>query len=225
MSLETGLLLMESVLLLVTIALLVSSIREGRARDKLLLEMGKTTRILARVEYFLAVTDAMTDATTELVGWISGRAPVGDDRKRVQEIVERIGKLTGGGVDVKYLLPRFQDRLYIGYRYTSAGAEVRYTTNPQAQDLRYIVVDGKAVVMGIPESIGEAEAVAKGYRVPSASLSQTLREHFYSWWEKGTPYEAYVLEVLRSSGATPAFLAQELHIDQREIERILAAGR
>lgn len=62
MIVEKGLLMLESILLVVTIILLIYSIKEGRGRKGLLLEVGKATKILTRQEYFLTVTDSMMDA-------------------------------------------------------------------------------------------------------------------------------------------------------------------
>ena len=87
MTVETILLILESVLLLATIILLLFSLREGRGRRNLLLEVGKATKILTRQEYFLSVTDSMMDAKNEVVGVITGRLPAADDKKRVNEIV------------------------------------------------------------------------------------------------------------------------------------------
>ena len=78
---EKGLLILESILLAVTIVLLLYSIREGRQRKNLLLEIGKTTKILTRQEYFLTVIDSMMDAKEEIIGCITGRHPTGDARK------------------------------------------------------------------------------------------------------------------------------------------------
>ena len=49
MTIEPLLLILESVLLLATIILLLYSIREGRGRKNLLLEVGKATKILLSV--------------------------------------------------------------------------------------------------------------------------------------------------------------------------------
>ncbi len=66
MTLEMVLLILESVLLVVTIILLLFSLKEGRGRRSLLLEVGKATKILTRQEYFLSVTDSMMDAKLKL---------------------------------------------------------------------------------------------------------------------------------------------------------------
>lgn len=221
MTIEPLLLILESVLLLATIILLLYSIREGRGRKNLLLEVGKATKILTRQEYFLSVTDSMTDAKDEVIGVITGRLPAEDDRKRVQDIIHNLEKLKKEGIKVKYLLPKFHDRLHIGYLYTKAGAEVKYSICAIANNIRYIIVDDRVVVIGIPESMGEKEATRKGYRIPSEGLAVILKDHFYRCWEESMSYEKYVKEVVHQTGLTPKLLEKELQIDTKELERIV----
>lgn len=220
MIVEKGLLMLESILLVVTIILLIYSIKEGRGRKGLLLEVGKATKILTRQEYFLTVTDSMMDAKTEVIGAITGRLPAGDDKKRTQDVTANIERLTKNNVSVKYLLPKFPDRLHIGYLYTKAGAEVRYSGCAVVHDIRYIVVDGRLVVIGIPEITGEKEATKKGYRIPSEGLAVILKEHFYGCWDKNIRYEDYVKEVIKQTGTTTKSLARELQIDEEELEKL-----
>src|SRR3990172_4855687 len=123
MHIETTLLILESILLAVTIVLLLYSIKEGKERKSLLLEIGRATRILTRQEYFLTVRDSMSEANSEVIACITGRLPAGDDIKRTHEIAESIERLASRGVKVKYLIPKFPDRLHIGHIYTKAGAE------------------------------------------------------------------------------------------------------
>ena len=220
MAIETWLLILESVLLVATIILLVYSISEGKERKSLLLEVGKATKILTRQEYFLTVTDSMMDAKAEIIGAITGRLPVGDDKKRTQDVIDNIERLTKNRVSVKYLLPKFQDRLHIGHLYTKAGAEIRYSDCAIVHDVRYIVVDDKVVVIGIPESTGEKEATKKGYRIPSEGLAAILKEHFYSCWDKNLRYEDYIKEVIKQTGASTKILAREIQIDEEELEKL-----
>lgn len=224
MTLELGLLILESVLLVATIVLLLFSIREGRGRDALLSEVGKATKILTRHEYFLAVTDVMMETKEELIGFITGRAPSGDDAKRAMDVVSRIERMRKAGVRVKYLMPKFNDRLYIGALYFRAGAEIRYSTCALFHDIRYTVSDNRFVVVGIPESMGEREATKKGYRIPSEGLSEILREHFYSCWDASSTYEEYIREIIKQTGTSPRHLAREIGIDVEEVERI-AGGK
>jgi hypothetical protein len=220
MSIETILLLLESVLLIVTVILLLFSLREGRGRRDLLLQVERATKVLTRQEYFLTVTDSMMDAKSEVIGFITGRLPTGEDKKRTRVIITNIERLTKSGVRVKYLLPNFHDRAHIGFLYTKAGAEIRYGSCPIVHDLRYIVVDDRLVVIGLPESTGEKEATRKGYKIPSEGLAAVLKEYFYRCWEKNMSYEEYLREVIKQTGASLKTLAQELQVDEEELERL-----
>lgn len=221
MTVETTLLVLESVLLVATIILLLYSIREGKGRKNLLLEVGKATKILTRQEYFLTVTDSMMDARVEVMGFITGRLPTRDDKKRVRDIINNIEKLTKNDIKVKYLVPKFPDRLHIGYLYSRAGAEVRYGIGAIASDIRYIIVDDRFVVIGIPESMGEKEATKKGYRIPSESLAAILKDQFYRCWEESMTYEKYVEEAIKQTGLSPEQLGRELQIDAKELKMFI----
>ena len=102
MTVETVLLILESVLLAATIILLLYSIKEGRGRRNMLLEVGKVTRMLTRQEYFQNVSDTMMDAKDEVAGIITGRPPAEDDKKRIKDIANNIERATKVGVRVRY---------------------------------------------------------------------------------------------------------------------------
>ena len=219
MTIAAWLLVLESVLLAATIILLIYSIREGKERKGLLLEIGKATKILTRQEYFLTVIDSMMDANEEIIGCITGRLPAGDDKKRVRDVIDAIERLSKRGVRIKYLLPKFPDRLHIGHLYTKAGAEVIYSSCLMVHNIRFITMDDRVVVIGIPESVGEREATKKGYRIPSEGLAMILKEYFKQC-EKQISYIEYLREVIHQTGATPKILAHELQIDEGELERL-----
>ena len=221
MTLELSLIILESVLLVFTILLLMDSIREGRARSRLLMEMDRAARTFTRLEYFLAVVDTMGDASREVAGQISGRSPSGADIKRSKDIVTSIEKARKTGVSVKYILPRFHDRLYIGYVYSKAGAEIRYCSCPPLHDLRYTIIDDGTTIIGVPEGAGEKEATKKGYKIVSEGLNALLRGHFDNCWNSATPYAEYLKEVLRETKASPKQLAIELKINEKDLEKFL----
>lgn len=220
MTLEIGLLVLESVLLVATIILLIYSIREGRQRDKLIMELSRATRILTRQEYFLTVIDSMMDARSEIVGCITGRMPAGDDLKMTRDIIETIERTTKRGVRIKYLVPKFPDRLHIGFLYSKAGAEVMYSSCLMVHNIRYIIVDDRIVVLGIPEMVGEAEATKKGYRLPSEGLAMVLKNYFNTC-EKQMSFSDYAREVIQQTGATPEHLAREYRIDPDVMKKII----
>jgi len=220
MTIEIGLLLLESVLLVATIILLVYSIREGKQRDNLLMEMGKATKILTRQEYFLMVIDSMMGAKEEIVGCITGRIPGGEDRQMTRDIIATIENLSKNKVRVKYLLPKFPDRLHIGYLYTKAGAEIFYSSCLMVHNMRFIIVDERIIIIGIPEIVGETEATKKGYRIPSEGLAMVLRNYFNTC-EKQTNFTDYIKEVMDQTGATLQHLAREYKIDEQELIRLM----
>lgn len=219
MTLTLALLILESVLLVFTILLLLDSIKEGRARSRLLLEVDRATKTFTRIEYFLSVVDSMNDARHEVTGLITGRYPGGTDMKRTKDIVNAIRQAKKTGVEVKYLLPRFHDRLYIGCLYSNAGAEIRYSSCPMLHDLRYMTVDGRVAIIGIPEGTGEKEATKKGYKIISEGLNNVLKEHFNACWATATPYPEYLKEVIRQTKASPRQLAAELKISEEDLQK------
>jgi hypothetical protein len=202
--------------------LLVYSIREGKQRDKLLMEIGRTTKILTRQEYFMTVLDSMLNAKEEVVGCITGRIPAGNDKQMTRDIIATLEGLAKKGVRVKYLLPKFPDRLHIGYLYTKAGAEIFYSSCLMVHNMRFIIVDEKIVVIGIPEIIGETEATKKGYRIPSEGLAMVLGNYFNTC-ERQTSFPDYIKEVMRQTGATLQHLAQEYKIDEEALKKLVGS--
>ncbi len=223
MTMELGLLLLESILLVTTVILLVYSIHEGRQRDDLLKEVGRATRILTRQEYFFTLIDTMFDAEKEIIGCITGSPPAGDDIKPTRNIVAAIEKMAGKGVHIKYLLPKFPDRLRVGLQYTKAGAEVRFSSCLMVHTIRYSIIDERVVVLGIPESTGEKEATKKGYKIPSAELALILKNYFNSC-EKQTTLQEYLREIIAQTGATPEHLAREFHLEARDLQQLMEQG-
>jgi hypothetical protein len=220
MTIELGLLLLESLLLVATIILLVYNIHEGKQRDNLLREVGKATKVLTRQEYFFSVMESMLDAEREIIGCITGRPPSGDDIKMTRNFVGAIEKMTEKGVHIKYLLPKFPDRLHIGVRYTKAGAEVLFSSCLMVHNMRFSIVDERIVVLGIPESMGEMEATKKGYRIPSEGLAMILKNYFDTC-EKRTSLKEYLREIIEQTGATPEHLAREFHVDEKDLRDLV----
>ena len=178
MTVEFGLLLLESVLLIATVILLIYGIHEGKRRDELLREVGRATKVLTRQEYFFSIMEAMLDAKQEIIGCITGTPPSADDIKMTRHIADAIEDMTRKGVRVKYLLPKFPDRLQVGALYTKAGAEIRFSSCLMVHNIRYTVVDERNVVIGIPENTGDKEATKKGFVIPSEGLALVLKDYF-----------------------------------------------
>jgi hypothetical protein len=217
---EMGLLVLESVLLVATVILLVYGIYEGKRRDALLREVGRVTKVLTRQEYFFSVMSAMQDAEREILACITGRPPSGDDVAMARHIVEAVERLVKKGVRIRYLLPKFPDRLQIGVRYAKAGAEVRFSSCLMVHNIRYSVIDERIVLLGIPESTGEKEATKKGYTIPSEGLASILKGYF-DGCESQVSLKEYLQEVIAHSGATLEHLAKEFHLDESDLNNLL----
>lgn len=203
-----------------TVALLLLSIKEGRGRDSLILEVTKATKTLTQHEYFITIMDTMVDAEKEVIGVITGRMPKGDEMKRTKEIVLNIEKLCENGVKVTYVMPKFQDRLHVGWHYTKGGAEVYYSSCAHVHDLRYMVVDHKVSILGVPESVGEKEATKKGYRIPSEGLGLIMKNSFMGCLNDSVSFEEFVRETIKQTGAPIKTIARELNIPEAELEKI-----
>jgi len=220
MTIELGLLLLESLLLVATIILLLYNIREGKQRENLLMEVERATRVLSRQEYFFTLMESMHDAQQEIIGCITGSPPSGDDIKMTKNIIDMIGRMSKKGVRIQYLLPKFPDRLQIGIAYSKAGAEISFSSCFMIHNLRFSVIDGRTAVLGIPENIGEKEATKKGYKIPSEGLAFLLRNYFITC-EKQISLKEYLHEVIEQTGATTAHLAHEFNIDEGDLKKLL----
>jgi hypothetical protein len=219
MTIELGLLLLESVLLIATVILLIYGIHEGKRRDDLLREVGRVTRVLTRQEYFFSIIEAMLDAKQEIIGCITGTPPSSVDIRMTSHIADAIEDMTQKGVRIRYLLPKFPDRLQIGIQYIQAGAEVLFSSCLMVHSIRYTVVDEKIVVLGIPESIGEKEATKKGYTIPSQGLAAVLKNYFNDCADK-TTLKDYLQEVIKQTGAPLEHLAREFHLDEKDLKQL-----
>jgi hypothetical protein len=225
MSIETILLLTESVLLVLTIILLLYSIREARHRKDLLMAVGKAVKILSRTEYFTTISESISEAEEDIFGYVTGRRAGGDDERKVAIIITAIKRAVARGVNVRYILPKFHDRLYMGFIYSAAGAEVKYRPSRVIHSLRYMVVDNKTAIVGIPETINQEEMTGKGHLLPSKALADVLKQHFYSRWGNSLSFGDYFNEVLGQTKSSADELAQELDIDPRKLQRIIARDR
>jgi len=217
---EFALLLLESGLLVATVIMLIYGIHEGKRRDHLLREVGRVIKVLTRQEYFFSIMEAMLDAKREIIGCVTGRPPSGDDIGMTRHIADAIERMKRKGVNVRYLLPKFPDRLQIGLQYTKAGAEIFFSSCLIVHNLRYIVVDEEIIVLGMPERTGEREATKKGYTIPSEGLATLLRDYFNGCEDK-TNLKDYLQEVLKQSGATLEHLAREFHLDQKDLNGLV----
>lgn len=224
---ESALLLVELVLLIFTVILLLFHLKQDKVHKNLIREMNNTTRVLTRQEYFSEVIHAFQETEKSIFGCITGNKPLNDDDKNIDIIVKNIRDLTKKGVKISFLIPKFPNRLYIGYRYSTVGADIRYNNCAISSDIRYMIIDEKFVIVGIPEIIGANEPTKKGYRIPSMGISSILHDHLNQCWgsDISLKYEKYVKEIIDEIKSKDEHyslepLARELGIPKDELKRI-----
>lgn len=223
------LLVLESALLALTVVLIVLSRREASSRVELLDKLVATAEALSRREYFVASTEGIESAKRAIAGMITGSRPRPDDAPVIDRILRAVRHAADQGVQVRYLLPMGRDRLQMGHRYKEAGAEVRYHPGLLAGDARFMVVDGKDVVLGFPEEGGEDRPTRSGQRIHSEKVGRLFLEDFEEHWEAdGTrTFEDYLRTVVgdllsADPNASPARIAEDLGVPKAPVQQALA---
>ncbi len=226
---EFGLLLVELILLIFTVILLVLNLREEKGRQDLIKEVGRATKVLTRQEYLNEVIRSYHEAKSSIFGCITGSYPTDEEERQVIDtLVKHIRELSKEGVKIRFMIPKFTDRLYIGYRYSQAGAQVFYNNCALVNDARYMIIDDRFVLIGVPEKIGENEPTKKGYRIPSVGIAAIIREHYDQCANSSrftATHDEYVKETLEEMKRIKpeldfAPVSRELKIPVDELKRI-----
>ncbi|HYC26591.1 MAG TPA: TrmB family transcriptional regulator sugar-binding domain-containing protein [Nitrososphaerales archaeon] len=227
-----ALLVVEPFLLIVTLLLLVLNRREQKGRDRLLERLSAATDVVSRQEYFVTVLGSLQSAKDYVVGSVTGSSPNAEESEVLHQVVEAISAATSRGVKVRYLLPLAPDRLQVAQMYSAAGAEVRFNPGVLVADARYMIVDDRSVVVGVPERKGKDEPTRKGYIIPSETVGALFKGDFDSKW--GSPetrmYASYLEEVVSNArSSNPAIsaelIAANLKIDRGSVDMILSRRR
>ncbi len=223
-----ALLIIEPFLLVATLLLLVLNRREQRGRDSLLRRLSAATDVVSRQEYFVAVLGSLQSASTYVYGSVTGSPPQPEESEVIQQLTGAVSSAVGRGAKVRYLLPLAPDRLQIAQLYSTAGAQVRFNPGVLVSDARYMIVDDKSVVVGVPERKGRNEPTRKGYVIPSETVAALFKGEFEAKWNSGETrtYEAYMAEVVTNARkSNPAIsselIAANLKLDRKEVERFL----
>jgi hypothetical protein len=219
MSIESILLIIETVLLTATVVLLIHSTREAALRKRLLTKIERATETLTRVEYFSLVNRAILEAKREIIAYVTGAYSPGADEREIRIILDHLREAKNRGLKIRYILPKLHDRLHMGSKYVDAGAEVKYRPGLFTHSLRYMIIDEKEVVIGVPGRVGKREMTRKGYWIPSKALARIIKSHFGKNWIKGIRYDDYLARVLEDTGASTDSLAIELGVDVTLLKR------
>ena len=224
------LLIVELILLVATLSLLILARREAHGRQLLLRQITSTAKMVSRQEYFNSVQFGMQNAVASIKGSITGSSPQTPEAKdRIDGIIEQIHRARSRNVAVQYLLPKAQDRLAIASRYIEAGADLRFHAGLLVSDMRYVIIDTKYTVLGLPSAPGETEPTREGYVIPSEGLAQILLQNFEEKWEQALTYDNYLngklLEIKRHNPIVSIqLLSSQLGVSESEIKRMLASA-
>ena len=223
------LLAVELVLLIATIFLLLLNRREAKSRETMMQHFSSVADVITRQEYFVAVVDAIQRAQTTLAGSVTGSPPSKEEGEVVRQILGAVAEATKRKVQVRYLLPLAPDRLRMGRLYTANGAQVKFNPSLLVSDVRYMCVDRKLVLIGVPERNGRNEPTRKGYTVPSESVAHLFGSQFEEHWaSKDTKsYSDYLRElVTQAMGSNPNLsldlVAANLGVEKEDV--IAAVG-
>jgi hypothetical protein len=222
------LLAVELVLLIATIFLLLLNRREAKSRERMMQHFSSVADVITRQEYFVAVVDAIQRAQATLAGSVTGSPPSKEEGEVVRQILGAIAEAAKRKVQIKYLLPMSPDRLRMGRMYAANGAEVKFNPSLLVSDVRYMCVDKKLVLIGVPERNGRNEPTRKGYTVPSESVAYLFESQFEEQWvSKDTKsYSEYLKELVsQAMGSNPSLsldlVAANLGVEKDDVTAAL----
>jgi hypothetical protein len=100
----------------------------------------------------------------------------------------------------------------MGKMYKASGAEVRFSSSILVSDMRYMCVDRKMVIIGIPERNGRNEPTRKGYTIPSESVAHLFGTQFEEQWaaKDSRSYPEYLKELVSQVMASNPSLSLDL---------------
>jgi hypothetical protein len=229
-SLQVPLLLVEFFLLLTTVALLILNRREAKSRQVMMNQFSSVADVITRQEYFVAVIDALGRAERRLAGSVTGSPPSPEEGEVIQEILDAVNGATRRGVEVRYLLPLVPDRLQMAKKYTSMGAQVKLHSALLISDARYMLVDDRMVLVGVPERKGRNEPTRKGYAIPSESVAHLFKAEFEAHWNsnEAKTYSSYLSELVagaRSSNPNISvdLIASNLGIEREDVDAVASS--
>ena len=224
---QLPLLIVELFLLVLTVSLLILGRREQKARERMMDHFSSVADVITRQEYFIAVVDAIQRAERNLSGSVTGSAPTHEEGEVIQQILAAITDASRRGVKIRYLLPLAPDRLQMAKRYGLSGAEVRFHPSLLISDVRYMLVDNKLVLVGVPERKGKNEPTRKGFAIPSESVAHLFNSRFETDWasNEAKSYQEYLGQLVAQARRSNPMVSTELvagnlGVDREDVETV-----
>lgn len=198
-----------------------------KSRELLMKQFTSVTDVITRQEYFVAVIEAIQRSDKSIIGSVTGSSPNPEEAEVVQQILNSLSEASRRGVQIDYLLPLAPDRLRMAKKYITHGARVKFNPLLLVSDMRYMCVDDKLVIIGVPERGGKNEPTRKGYTIPSESVTHLFKTHFETHWNsvESKEYEEYLRELIMqakasNSTASAELIARNLGIETTDVNSI-----
>jgi len=228
---QLPLLIVELFLLVATVSLLVLNRKEQKAREKMIDHFSSVADVITRQEYFVAVVDAIQRAERSLCGSVSGSPPTHEEGEVIQQILDTIADAARRGVKMRYLLPLAPDRLQMGKRYKLSGAEVEFHPSLLISDMRYMLVDDRLVLVGVPERKGRNEPTRKGFTIPSESVAHLFKTQFEAEWasKEAKGYQEYLGQLVAQArvsnpSVSVELVARNLGVDREDVVAVATSA-
>ena len=228
---QLPLLIVELFLLVATVSLLVLNRKEQKAREKMIDHFSSVADVITRQEYFVAVVDAIQRAERSLCGSVSGSPPTHEEGEVIQQILDTIADAARRGVKMRYLLPLAPDRLQMGKRYKLSGAEVEFHPSLLISDMRYMLVDDRLVLVGVPERKGRNEPTRKGFTIPSESVAHLFKTQFEVEWasKEAKGYQEYLGQLVAQArvsnpSVSVELVARNLGVDREDVVAVATSA-
>jgi hypothetical protein len=190
------LLTIELILLILTFVTIALHRKEERGREELIEKMLQTAKIVSRQEYFNLVISSIQESSKEIAGLITGSKPSEEDRELIKKISWELKKASERGVKIRYLLPKSTDRFEVACLYSDSGANIRFHPGLLVSDVRFTIIDGRMLLLGLPSISGKDSPTKEGYILPSEGISGIFMNIFEQHWNESVECEEYIKEVL-----------------------------
>ncbi len=218
---QLPLLLVELVLLVATVSLLILNRKDAKSREAMMDHFSSVADVITRQEYFVAVVDGIRRAERRLCGSVTGSPPSHEESEVITQILGAVNDAAKRGVEIRYLLPLLPDRLQMAKKYGVVGAQVKLHPALLISDARYMLIDEKEVLVGVPERRGKNEPTRKGYSIPSESVSHLFKVQFENQWsgKEAKTYEQYLSELVGQARVSNPNISAELIANNLAIEK------
>ncbi len=230
-SLQVALLAVELALLAATVVLIFATRRELKARDALMQHVSMATEAITRQEYFETVIAAIRSSRRQICAVVTGTNPSPEEAEVLKVIMDTVKQACSDGVQIRYLLPSSPDRLEMARRYRLAGAEVMFHPDLLVNDARFMIVDDRAVIIGVPAQDGRSMPTKHGHSIASESIAHVFRERFEKQWHSADAisYTDFLSELVTKARrfnpeVSSDVIAHNLRIAKEDIEHAESAS-